>query len=72
MKFHLQSGIKEFIGKDGKVTEAVLSSGTRLPADVCILGVGRWIFSSFTLNESHREKTSFLHMRKQRRRSESR
>lgn len=40
IKFHFQSGIKEFIGKDGKVTEAVLSTGTKIQADICILGVG--------------------------------
>ncbi|KAK3582946.1 hypothetical protein CHS0354_019953 [Potamilus streckersoni] len=40
VKFHFESGIKEFLGKNGFVSEAVLSNGTKLPADVCILGVG--------------------------------
>jgi len=40
VKFHFESGIQEFAGVDGKVTEAVLSTGVRLPADVAILGVG--------------------------------
>ncbi|KAL4223457.1 hypothetical protein ACF0H5_016928 [Mactra antiquata] len=40
VKFHFQAGIKEFIGVDGKLTEAVLSTGTKIPADVAILGVG--------------------------------
>ncbi|XP_060076047.1 apoptosis-inducing factor 3-like [Ylistrum balloti] len=40
VKFFLERGIKEFSGKDGHVTEAVLSDETRLPADLCILGVG--------------------------------
>lgn len=41
MKFHFQASIKEFIGKDGKVTEAVLSTGVKIPADVAVLGVGK-------------------------------
>lgn len=40
VKFFLERGIKEFSGPDGHVTEAVLSDDTRLPADLCILGVG--------------------------------
>ncbi|XP_062568726.1 apoptosis-inducing factor 3-like isoform X2 [Saccostrea cucullata] len=40
MKFYFERGIKEFVGSDGKVTEAVLSDDTKLPADVCIMGVG--------------------------------
>ena len=41
VKFHFQAGIKEFLGENGKVTEAVLSTGTKIPADICILGVGK-------------------------------
>ncbi|XP_053375535.1 apoptosis-inducing factor 3-like isoform X2 [Mercenaria mercenaria] len=40
IKFHFQAGIKEFMGVDGKLTEAVLSTGTKIPADIAILGVG--------------------------------
>lgn len=40
VKFYFERGIKEFVGSDGKVTEAVLSDDTRLPADLCIIGVG--------------------------------
>lgn len=40
VKFYFERGIKEFVGSDGKVTEAVLSDDTRLPADLCIMGVG--------------------------------
>ncbi|KAK3084850.1 hypothetical protein FSP39_020165 [Pinctada imbricata] len=40
IKFYFESGIKEFVGTDGSVTEAVLSTDVRLPADLCILGVG--------------------------------
>ena len=41
VKFHFEAGIQEFVGEGGKVKEAVLSTGTRLPADVAILGVGK-------------------------------
>lgn len=40
VKFHFQASVKEFLGKDGKVSEAILSTGAKLPADVAILGVG--------------------------------
>lgn len=40
IKFYFEKGIKQFEGEDGKVTEAVLSDDTRLPADLCVLGVG--------------------------------
>ncbi|XP_060554576.1 apoptosis-inducing factor 3-like isoform X1 [Ruditapes philippinarum] len=40
VKFHFEAGIKEFIGQNGKLSEAVLSNGTKIPADVAILGVG--------------------------------
>ncbi|XP_048743918.2 apoptosis-inducing factor 3-like isoform X1 [Ostrea edulis] len=40
VKFYFERGIKEFVGSDGKVTEAVLSDDTRLPADLCVMGVG--------------------------------
>lgn len=43
VKFYFERGIKEFVGSDGKVTEAVLSDDTRLPADVCVMGVGKGI-----------------------------
>ncbi|KAJ8312314.1 hypothetical protein KUTeg_009687 [Tegillarca granosa] len=40
IKFYFEKGIKQFEGEDGKVTEAILSDDTRLPADLCVLGVG--------------------------------
>ncbi|XP_052214021.1 apoptosis-inducing factor 3-like isoform X3 [Dreissena polymorpha] len=40
VKFHFEAGIKEFIGEAGKLKEAVLTTGVRLPADLAILGVG--------------------------------
>ncbi len=40
---------KEFVGENGKLKEVVLKDDTRLPADVCIMGVGKYkIF--WTLN----------------------
>lgn len=33
--------MKEFNGEDGQLKEAVLANGTVLPADVCIMGVGK-------------------------------
>jgi 3-phenylpropionate/trans-cinnamate dioxygenase ferredoxin reductase subunit len=44
VKFHFEAGIKEFLGENGKLSEAVLSNGTKIPADVAILGVGRVVF----------------------------
>ena len=46
VKFHFESGIKEFVGIDGAVSEAILSTGVRLPADLCILGVGKYLSSN--------------------------
>ncbi|KAL5017385.1 hypothetical protein ScPMuIL_006974 [Solemya velum] len=40
VKFYFETGISEFVGENGSVKEAVLSDGTRLPADLCVLGVG--------------------------------
>ncbi|NWX93713.1 AIFM3 factor, partial [Nothoprocta pentlandii] len=38
--FHMKAEVSELKGKDGKVTEAVLDSGTRIPADVVVVGIG--------------------------------
>ncbi|XP_067650688.1 apoptosis-inducing factor 3-like isoform X2 [Haliotis asinina] len=40
VKFYFERSVKEFVGVDGKVTEAILSDGTKLEADVCVLGIG--------------------------------
>lgn len=40
VKFHFETSVKEFIGENGQVKEAVLANGTVLPADVCVMGVG--------------------------------
>ena len=58
VKFHFESGIKEFVGIDGKVSEAVLSTGVRIPADVAIMGVGKSsLFSTFSHNKFVAENT---------------
>uniref|UniRef100_A0A0B7BB79 FAD/NAD(P)-binding domain-containing protein n=1 Tax=Arion vulgaris TaxID=1028688 RepID=A0A0B7BB79_9EUPU len=38
--FHFGTGTKEFIGEGGQLKEVVLSNGTTLAADVCVMGVG--------------------------------
>lgn len=41
IRFMFKTGPKEFVGKGGKIKEVVLKDDTRLPADLCILGIGR-------------------------------
>ncbi|KFV50401.1 Apoptosis-inducing factor 3, partial [Tyto alba] len=40
VKFYMKTELSELKGKDGKVTEAVLDSGEKLPADVVVVGIG--------------------------------
>ena len=40
VKFRMSSGMKKFVGKDGKVTGVQLEDGSTLDADVVIVGVG--------------------------------
>ncbi|KAK2525484.1 apoptosis-inducing factor 3 isoform X3 [Columba livia] len=40
VKFYMETELRELKGKDGKVTEAVLSSGENIPADVVVVGIG--------------------------------
>ncbi|NWS78810.1 AIFM3 factor, partial [Crotophaga sulcirostris] len=40
VKFYMKTELSELKGKDGKVTEAVLASGEKLPADVVVVGIG--------------------------------
>lgn len=40
VKFYFQNGIREFVGEDGKLKQAILNDGTVLEADLCVLGVG--------------------------------
>ncbi|NXK81724.1 AIFM3 factor, partial [Amazona guildingii] len=47
VKFYMQAELRELQGKDGKVTEAVLASGEKLPADVVVVGIGTFPNSAF-------------------------
>ncbi|NWU84996.1 AIFM3 factor, partial [Onychorhynchus coronatus] len=47
VKFHMKSELCELKGKDGKVTEAVLANGEKLPADVVVVGIGSTPSSAF-------------------------
>ncbi|MCP2321781.1 3-phenylpropionate/trans-cinnamate dioxygenase ferredoxin reductase subunit [Hamadaea flava] len=40
VEFHLDSGVREFGGLDGQVTDVVLTDGTEIPADLIVVGVG--------------------------------
>uniref|UniRef100_A0A7M4FDZ9 FAD/NAD(P)-binding domain-containing protein n=1 Tax=Crocodylus porosus TaxID=8502 RepID=A0A7M4FDZ9_CROPO len=40
VKFYMKSQVWELRGEDGKVTEAILDSGKKLPADVVVVGIG--------------------------------
>ncbi|NWV02655.1 AIFM3 factor, partial [Ptilonorhynchus violaceus] len=47
VKFHMKTELCELKGKDGKVTEAVLGNGEKLPADVVVVGIGSTPSSAF-------------------------
>ncbi|NXC26680.1 AIFM3 factor, partial [Campylorhamphus procurvoides] len=47
VKFHMKSELCKLKGKDGKVAEAVLSNGEKLPADVVVVGIGSAPNSAF-------------------------
>ncbi|NWX20990.1 AIFM3 factor, partial [Aegotheles bennettii] len=47
VKFYMKTELRELKGKAGKVTEAVLASGEKLPADVVVLGIGVFPNSAF-------------------------
>ncbi|NXQ08275.1 AIFM3 factor, partial [Vidua macroura] len=47
VKFHMKTELCELRGKDGKVTEAVLANGEKLPADVVVVGIGSAPNSAF-------------------------
>nr|XP_009674222.1 PREDICTED: apoptosis-inducing factor 3-like [Struthio camelus australis] len=40
VKFYMKTKLSELKGKDGKVTEAVLDSGKKIPADVVVTAIG--------------------------------
>ena len=43
----MNNGASEFCGEDGSLREVVLKDGQRIPADVCVLGVGVTPATSF-------------------------
>ncbi|NWV46499.1 AIFM3 factor, partial [Daphoenositta chrysoptera] len=47
VKFHMKTELRELKGKDGKVAEAVLANGEKLPADVVVLAIGSTPSSAF-------------------------
>ncbi|XP_068010721.1 apoptosis-inducing factor 3-like isoform X2 [Melanerpes formicivorus] len=52
VKFHMKTELCKLKGKDGKVTEAVLASGKKLPADVVVVGIGVFPNSAFLKDTS--------------------
>ena len=42
IQFHSETSASEFVGSGGKIKEVVLLNGTKLPADLCITGVGEY------------------------------
>ncbi|XP_030318115.1 apoptosis-inducing factor 3-like [Calypte anna] len=47
VKFYMKTELCELKGKDGKVTEALLACGEKLPADVVVAGIGVFPNSNF-------------------------
>ena len=43
VKFYLSAGIKEIVGKEGKVTGVTLPTGVSLEADMVVAGVGEFV-----------------------------
>ncbi|NXX73549.1 AIFM3 factor, partial [Urocolius indicus] len=52
VKFYMKAELRELKGKDGKVSEAVLASGEKLPADVVVMGIGVFPNSAFLKDTS--------------------
>eukprot|EP00062_Callorhinchus_milii_P011774 gi/632958059/ref/XP_007894821.1/ PREDICTED: apoptosis-inducing factor 3-like isoform X2 [Callorhinchus milii] len=40
VRFYMEDGVNELRGENGKLKEIELSSGTILPADLCVVGIG--------------------------------
>lgn len=38
----MERGIKELLGENGQLRQVVLSDGTVLDADICVLGIGEF------------------------------
>ncbi|POI24320.1 hypothetical protein CIB84_011930, partial [Bambusicola thoracicus] len=52
VKFYMKKELHELKGKDGKVAEAILASGEKLPADVVVVGIGVTPNSAFLKDTS--------------------
>ncbi|NXF94117.1 AIFM3 factor, partial [Eubucco bourcierii] len=52
VKFYMKTELIKLRGKDGKVTEAVLACGKKLPADVVVVGIGVFPNSAFLKDTS--------------------
>ena len=46
IKFHSKTSASEFIGSNGKLKEVILKDGTTLPAELCVAGIGNFIYHS--------------------------
>jgi len=44
IQFRFQTTVKEFVGENGKLKHVVLKDGTLLPAEFCVVGIGRLLF----------------------------
>jgi len=44
VQFQFQTTAKEFIGENGKLKQVVLTDGTVLPAEFCVIGIGKTSF----------------------------
>ena len=42
VKFYFKTTAKEFTGVEGKVSGVTLTDGTKLPIDLCVMGVGEY------------------------------
>ena len=40
IKFYFKNSVKEFTGSDGVLTGATLQDGTKLEAQLCVVGIG--------------------------------
>ena len=42
VQFLMERGIQELVGEGGQLRQALLSDGTALDADICVLGIGQY------------------------------
>ncbi|XP_023213679.1 apoptosis-inducing factor 3-like [Centruroides sculpturatus] len=58
IKFYNGNGIAEFVGNKGILTEVVLKTGERIPADICVIGIGVLPSTEFLENTNIKLNTS--------------